>query len=227
MGSEPVNDAGIEFDTAGWPPLVLASGSRYRAAMLAGSGVRVSVDPPDIDERSADGLLHDVGPDGLALELARRKAAAVVARHPGAWVIAADQVGVLGQDRTGASETTVRMLTKQPDVTTASAQLMAMSGTEHRLVNGLVVLDADSGRRAEGVDVQRVRMRSFSVEEARSYVERFEPFDCSGSYRLEDQEEMDPSQRLVTEVVGEHDSGVLGLPLPLLGRLFAELRTAH
>jgi predicted house-cleaning NTP pyrophosphatase (Maf/HAM1 superfamily) len=73
------------------------------------------------------------------------------------------------------------------------------------------------------VDRQLVTMRRFTPGEARQYVERFEPFDSSGSYRLEDQERMAPLEPFVTEVRGEHDSGVLGLPLPLLDRLLAEL----
>jgi predicted house-cleaning NTP pyrophosphatase (Maf/HAM1 superfamily) len=96
-----------------------------------------------------------------------------------------------------------------------------MSGTTHELVNGLIVLDARTGRSVEGVDRQVVSMRAFGRDEATEYVERFEPWDSSGSYRLEDQELMAPIEPFVVEVRGEDDSGVLGLPLPLLGRLLA------
>lgn len=198
-------------------PLVLASSSTYRAELLASVGIRVTVDPAHIDERAADDLFSEIGADGLALELARRKAWAVAPRHPGCWVLAADQIGVLGE---GAE---VVMLTKQPDIASATAQLVAMSGSTHRLVNGVVLVDVDSGRSAHGVDVQRVTMNAFDQATARRYVERFEPFDCSGSYRLEDQESMATDDRLLASVDGEDPSGVLGLPLPLLARLVAEL----
>lgn len=197
--------------------LVLASSSRYRAAMLAQAGWDATVDPPEVDERALDAHLTELGPDGLALELARRKAGAVAHRHPDAVVIAADQVGVVG----AGGE--VLMLTKQPTVPGAVEQLLGMSGTTHELVNGLVVLDTTSGRMVEGVDRQRVTMRRFDRAEAQRYVERFEPFDSSGSYRLEDQEVMAPLEPFVVDVVGEDPSGVLGLPLPLLGRMLAEL----
>lgn len=199
------------------PQLVLASSSRYRAAMLAEEGLDAVIDPPDVDERALDGHLDELGPSGLALELARRKAASVAARHPGSWLVAGDQVGVLRvEDRPV-------MLVKRPDVGGAVDQLMAMSGTTHELHNGLVVLDTATGRRVEGVDVQLVTMRRFTTAEAEQYVQRFEPFDSSGSYRLEDQEEMSPLEPFVVEVRGEHDSGVRGLPLPLLHRLLHEL----
>jgi len=185
--------------------------------MLAGAGMAAVVDPPDVDERAADPLLAQVGPEGLALELARRKAAAVAPRHRGARVIAADQVGLLGEGPDAV------MLTKQPTAEGAVDQLVAMSAGTHRLVNGLVVLDVDSGRRVEGVDVQVVTMRAFTRAEAEAYVARFEPFDSAGSYRLEDQEAMGEGAGFVVQVHGEHDSGVLGLPLPLLRRLLARI----
>jgi septum formation protein len=198
------------------PQLVLASSSRYRAAMLAEEGLDAVIDPPDVDERALDGHLGELGPSGLALELARRKAASVAPRHPESLVVAGDQVGVLCGERPV-------MLVKRPDVGGAVDQLMAMSGTTHELHNGLVVLDTATGRRVEGVDVQLVTMRKFTSAEAEQYVQRFEPFDSSGSYRLEDQDEMSPLEPFVVEVRGEHDSGVRGLPLPLLRRLLHEL----
>lgn len=198
-------------------PLVLASSSRYRAAMLAEEGLDAVIDPPDVDERELDGRLDELGPSGLALELARRKADSVAPRHPASLVVAGDQVGVLA---VGGRPV---MLVKRPDAGGAVEQLMAMSGSTHELHNGLVVLDVATGRRAEGVDVQRVTMRHFTRAEAEQYVQRFEPFDSSGSYRLEDQEAMAPLAPFVTEVHGEHDSGVRGLPLPLLRRLLREL----
>ncbi len=202
-------------------PLVLASESRYRAQVLTTAGYMVVADAPDVDERAADHLLAVLGAEGLALELARRKADAVAPRHPGATVVAADQVGVVG------SGSDALMLTKMGDVESAVQQLVAMSGTTHRLFNGVVVVDLAAGTTAEGVDVQEVTMRAFTEAEARRYVEHFEPFDSAGSYRLEDGERMDAGESLVAAVRGEHDSGVLGMPLPLLERLLAELQTTR
>lgn len=196
---------------------MLASSSRYRARLLADAGLDVLIDPPDIDERAFDDQLATLGADGLAVELARRKAADVAGRHPDVVLIAADQVGVLDTAHGP------RMLTKQPTRPGAVAQLLAMSGTTHELVNGVVVLDTRSGRSVHGVDRQVVVMRSFDRDEASEYVEHFEPWDSSGSYRLEDQEAMAPLEPFVVEVRGEDDSGVLGLPLPLLRRLLSAL----
>jgi septum formation protein len=201
--------------------LVLASGSTYRARMLAEAGFRVTIDRPDVDERSFDWWFDEVPPEEFALDLARRKLQAVAPRHADAVVVAADQVGVLDVDgRT-------RQLTKQPTHAGAVAQLVSMSGTTHRLINGVVVgrtgPDGALVAQVEGIDTQVVTMRAYTSEEAEEYVRRFEPFDSSGSYRLEDAERMAPGEAFVAHVTGEDRSGVLGMPLPLLRRLLAEL----
>jgi septum formation protein len=197
--------------------IVLASGSAYRSRLLRDSGLVVEIDPPDVDERRFDHMLHHEGAGALALELARRKAAAVAARHPGSWVVAADQVGVVGEGRDAC------LLTKCSTADAAVEQLMALQGGTHRLVNGVVVMAAPDGPSVEGIDEQLVRMRPFGEPEARRYVERFAPYDTVGSYRMEDDAAMERRDRLLESVVGEDVSGVVGLPLPLLWRMFAEL----
>lgn len=204
-------------------PVVLASGSRYRASMLARAGLGpehgfdVVIDPPDVDERALDHLFDELGAAAFATVLARAKADVVAPRQSGSLVLAGDQVGVV--DLAGGAV----QMTKQPDEDTATAQLLTMSGTTHRLVNSLVVVRTDTGDSVEGIDEQTVTMRTFTEDEARSYLRRFEPYDSSGCYRLEDQPLMAPIEPFITEVVGEHPSGVLGLPLPLLGRMLADL----
>jgi predicted house-cleaning NTP pyrophosphatase (Maf/HAM1 superfamily) len=185
--------------------------------VLRAAGIDFVVDRPDVDERAHDDLLVAEGPSALALHLARLKSDAVVGRHPDSLVLSADQVGVL--DHGG----TVTMLVQRPTFDGAVEQLLAMSGTTHQLVNGLVLVDTGTGRSVSGVDVQTVTMRSYGREVAEAYVRRFEPYESAGSYRLEDQEQMAPEERLLEGVVGEDTSGVLGLPLPLLRRLVADL----
>ncbi|MGI9578954.1 MAG: Maf family protein [Microthrixaceae bacterium] len=194
--------------------LILASGSKYRAEVLREAGYDFEVDVPQVDERASDHLFTGAGAEVLAVELARMKADSVAERHPSIPIVACDQVGVLGRGEES------RMLTKTPTVDEAVNQLMAISGTRHRLVNGVVVSWVEPGRetlRASGVDVQVVQMATYDEGTARSYVEAYEPFDTAGSYRLED------DLGLVEAVEGEDTTGVLGMPLPLLDRLLERL----
>ena len=198
-------------------PLVLASSSLYRAQMLAESGIESTIDPPEVDERSFDAMFDESGPEEFALMLARKKVASVAPRHLAALVLAGDQVGVL--ERSGG----FMQLHKQPDEDSATEQLMAMSASTHSLVNALVLLNTATAQVEEGIDVQRVTMRSFTEAEARSYVRKFKPYDSGGSYRLEDQLQMAQGTEFVIDVQGEDPSGVLGLPIPLLRRMLAAI----
>ena len=199
---------------------MLASGSIYRERMLRDAGFELIIDPPHVDERAADHLLARLGPGGLAVELAARKAASVAVRHSQSIVLGGDQVGVVQTPRGPVQ------LNKQPDSGAAVAQLMSLSGTTHHLYNGMVLLDVPSGCRVSGIDVQRVTMRAFGAEEALEYVQRFEPLDTAGSYRMEDSERMAPLEPFVTSVVGEDPTGVLGVPIPMLRRLLVSLEDA-
>jgi septum formation protein len=121
-------------------------------------------------------------------------------------VVAADQAAVLD----------ARLLTKPGSVERAIGQLVAMSGRTHELVNGVVAL-GPGDRVATEVDRHVVTMRAYDRAEAESYVERFRPLDCVGSYRIEDDAD------LIASVQGSGRDGVIGLPLAVVRRLVAEV----
>src|SRR5690242_2911986 len=90
-------------------PLVLASGSRYRAELLGRLRVPFEVLPADIAETAR----HDEAASALAQRLALEKALAVAARRPGRWVLGSDQVASVGD----------RILGKPGALAAAAAQL--------------------------------------------------------------------------------------------------------
>lgn len=177
--------------------LVLASGSRYRAELLAKLDVPFDAVPADIDERAFDDRFAQIGDEDFALTIARAKAAHVHARHPDAWVLAADQIAVV--DRT--------LLHKPGDVARAIDQLMELAGRTHALVTG-IVLHGPGDRVLEAVDRVELRMRAFGRAEATAYVLRHRPLDCCGSYRIED-----AGVRLMESISGADPTSIMGLPL--------------
>lgn len=191
-----------------WPrPLVLASGSTYRAEVLRRAGIDVDIVRPDVDERALDHRFDPADPGAFALLLARAKAESVLGRVPlGSIVIAADQLGVLGD----------ALLHQPGTVERAVEQLMQMSATTHRLINGLVV--CCEGEWHQAVDVHRVTMHSFDRSEAVAYVEAYRPLDTVGGYRIEDR---GGGADLVESVSGSGDDGVMGLPVEVLRGLLA------
>src|SRR5215475_13448326 len=104
-------------------PLVLASKSASRRAVLEAAGIPFEVCPADIDERAVEsaGAPGDAGE--VALFLARAKARAVAARMPGRLVLGADQTLSLGD----------RRFDKPVDRNAAREQLKALAGKTHEL----------------------------------------------------------------------------------------------
>ena len=77
-------------------PLILASQSRARQALLANAGIDFEAVPAEIDERAIQQASGLTAPDDIAALLAREKARLVSMRQPGQYVIGADQTLALG-----------------------------------------------------------------------------------------------------------------------------------
>jgi septum formation protein len=153
------------------PPLVLASASPRRLELLAQIGIVPDrIDPPAIDETPLPREL----PRALARRLALAKLAAVEARHPEAFVLAADTVVALGR----------RILPKVDDAEAARRCLALLSGRRHAVIGGLA-LRAPSGRRACRVVATQVRFKRLSQEETASYLAGGEWRGKAGGYAIQ------------------------------------------
>jgi len=189
------------------PVLVLASGSRTRAAMLEQAGVTAILDRPlvDEDEVKAAGRAEGVSADIVAEALAELKAQRITRRHPGALVVGADQM----------LECEGRWFDKPADRAAARAQLLDLRGKTHRLVSCAVVV-RDGERMWHKIDSARLTMRNFSEAFLDDYLDRVgdEVLHSVGAYQLEGL-----GAQLFHRVEGDFFT-ILGLPLlPLLGFL--------
>lgn len=189
------------------PKLVLASGSRTRAAMLEQAGVSAILDKPlvDEDEVKAAGRAEGVPADAVAEALAELKAQRIARRHPGALVVGADQM----------LECEGRWFDKPADRAAARAQLLDLRGKTHRLVSCAVVV-RDGERMWHKTDSARLTMRNFSEAFLDDYLDRVgdDVLHSVGAYQLEGL-----GAQLFHRVEGDFFT-ILGLPLlPLLGFL--------
>lgn len=152
-------------------PLVLASTSRYRRALLERLGLPFVVAAPGVDESARPGET----PAAAACRLAEAKARAVAGAHPHAVIIGSDQVADCDGEHIG----------KPGDHAAALAQLTRLSGRTVVFHTGLAVLDAATGRcRTALVDV-RSTFRRLTAVEIETYLRREQPYDCAGSVRSE------------------------------------------
>ena len=191
------------------PRLILASGSRWRAQLLARLELPFEAVAPDYDERAQDHLFEELGPREFALHLARGKAATLASERPHAWILAADQIAVL--DEPGGPI----LLHKPGSEERAEAQLMRLRGRRHRLITAVVLRGpAPEAAEAHEIDEHRMTMRAFSRAEAADYVARHRPLGSVGAYHIED-----AGIRLFERIEGEDDTAIIGLPLLAVCRL--------
>jgi len=132
-------------------PLVLASRSAPRRAMLEAAGLPVETSHPDLDERSVEAAAGPLAPFETASLLAREKARAVAQHKPGRLVVGADQTLALGS----------RRFDKPRDRGAAREQLKALSGNTHQL-HSAVAVARDREMLFDVVDTASLTMRRLS-----------------------------------------------------------------
>ena len=186
------------------PVLVLASASPRRADLLAGLGVAFERRPADVDESHRD----DETPSDYVQRLAETKAFAVPAANS-ELVLAADTVVLVDG----------KLLGKPTHREDAAAMLSSLAGRDHVVLTGVCLRDASADRSASEVDQTRVSMSPLSAAEIAWYVATGEPDDKAGSYAMQG------LGALFVERIQGNASNVIGLPLPVVYRLF--LRLGH
>jgi septum formation protein len=175
------------------PPLVLASASPRRLDLLRQVGLEpAEIDPADIDETPGP----REAPRTYALRMARAKLAAVVCRHPGAVVLAADSVVVCGR----------RILPKAESEQDARTCLTLLSGRRHRVLGGVAVGSADGSVRTRLVETV-VRFKRLEASELDDYLRCGEWRGKAGGYAIQGR-----AAGFVAFVSGSY-SNVVGLPL--------------
>lgn len=184
-------------------PLILASGSRYRASLLARLGLPFVAMPSDADERRQPGET----PLQLAERLAIAKARVLSSQHPDRWVLGSDQVAALGDT----------VLGKPGNRERAIAQLQAQSGNMVTFITAVALVHEASGRVLRHVDHTHVRFRHLSEAEIERYLDAEPAYDCAGSFKSEGL-----GIALVEAIDSEDATGLVGLPLIAVRRLLAE-----
>jgi septum formation protein len=186
----------------GTKPLILASQSPARQALLTNAGIAFEAIPAEIDERAIQCASGLSSPSQVAALLAREKAVSVSLRHPDRFVVGADQTLILGE----------RLFSKPAARAQAIAQLRALAGQSHELHSAAAV--ARDGRILfEAVSIARMTMRPLDDAAISAYlVAAGEAVSTSvGAYQLEGL-----GVHLFERIEGDHFT-ILGLPLlPLL-----------
>lgn len=180
--------------------IILASGSRIRAQLLANAGLEFTVSVARVDEEAIRASMQseDASPRDLADLLAELKAQRVAARHPETLVIGCDQILALGRD----------IYAKPQTPADALSQLQSLRGQTHQLLSAAVIY-GEGKPLWRHVGIVRLHMRDASDAYLSDYVDRnWDSIRHSvGAYKLEEE-----GVRLFTRIDGDYFN-VLGLPL--------------
>lgn len=182
-------------------PVVLASASPRRLALLSEVADDITVLPSDVDESRVTAS----SPRALVRELSRLKALSVAERlNGGDVVIGADTVVYLD-----------KLYGKPRDRADAIRMLSELNGKEHYVFTGVTVV-ADGGVRTFSVR-SAVRFRSLAKEEIERYVDEYSPYDKAGAYAVQE-----------GVVVGSYKgslSNIIGLPMEKLVKVLKEVQS--
>jgi septum formation protein len=192
----------------GTEPLILASRSPARQALLANAGIAFEAIPAEIDERAIQLASGLSSPGEIAALLAREKAISVSLRHPGQFVVGADQTLALGE----------RLFSKPAGRARAAGQLQALAGRTHEL-HSAVAVARDGETLFADAAIARMTMRPLDDAAISAYLDAAGDAVATsvGAYQLEGL-----GIHLFERIEGDHFT-ILGLPLlPLLKFLRSE-----
>ena len=186
--------------------LVLASSSAVRLRVLQDAGIDPEVIVSGVPETFDDGL-----DTAAAVELlAERKASAVASQRPGALVLGCDSLLDLDQVAFG----------KPTSAEHAMRMWQQLSGREATLFTGHCLIDGSRGRRLRAVAHTLVRFAVPTDRELAAYVASGEPLAMAGAFSIEGL-----GAPFVAGIDGD-PTNVLGLSLPLLRRMLADIGVA-
>ena len=176
-------------------PLILASRSPQRRAILEQLGVEFRVEPPDAEE------LNGGDPRRTVVENALRKARSV----GGDRVLGVDTAVVLDG----------RIYGKPRDEHEAETFLRRLSGRGHEVWSGVALREGGAERTAAAMT--RVRFRLLEQHDLDWYLATGEWRDRAGGYAIQGK-----GAALVAGIEGDY-SNVVGLPIPALVELAPDL----
>lgn len=181
-------------------PLILASGSRYRAELLRRLRIPFVAIASSADETPQPGE----SPATLALRLAQAKAQTLAASYPQRWILGSDQVASCqGQ-----------LLHKPGHRAAAVAQLQTQSGQRVSFHTAVALLGGDTVQ--THLDHTQVQFRELELAEIERYVDAEPAYDCAGAFQCEAY-----GISLLARIDSVDPTALIGLPLMAVRHLLA------
>jgi septum formation protein len=152
-------------------PIILASASPRRKALLEEMGIAFECIPADVDEEIKSGE----APQELALRLALSKAETVAKRFPKRFVLGADTDVFIDE----------MVLGKPRDPADATRLIRLIAGRTHAVWGGAALVNIDAGVSEAIASRTLVTMTPISEDLIARYVATKEPMDKAGGYAVQ------------------------------------------
>ena len=182
-------------------PLILASASPRRRAILSSAGFRFKVIPSDLDERRA---VKKSAPAVLVQKLALLKADSVLEKVRRGIVIGADTLVVCKG----------RIIGKPRSVGDARNILKVLSGAWQEVYTGVAVVSVPGYITLLDYCLSKVKMKRLTGDELKMWSAR--NLDKAGGYAVQEK-----GDTLIEEIAGDYDN-VVGFPMRIVRRLLSK-----
>lgn len=178
------------------PPIILASTSAFRKALLNKLAMPFATAKPNIDETPLANETTSEMVDRLSL----KKGMAIAQQHPNSLIIASDQSAIFKDKPLG----------KPHNFDNAVKQLQSFSGQRITFITGLVVIDTRQTpfKIMQTQDITQVYFRTLTLSQIENYLNTEEPYECAGSFKSEGL-----GITLFEKIVTEDPNALIGLPL--------------
>ena len=175
-------------------PIILASTSIYRKALLEKIHVKFTTKKPNVDETPLQGETAQQ----LVERLAIKKAQAVASEEASALIIGSDQVCINNGIILGKPKTFEK----------AFIQLKNASGKAITFYTGLALINTETGSIQSLVESYTVHFRTLSDTMISNYLHKETPYNCAGSFKSEGY-----GITLFERFEGKDPNSLIGLPL--------------
>ncbi|MFC1588198.1 Maf family protein [Planctomycetota bacterium] len=186
---------------------VLASASPRRSRLLKKILADFHVAAAGIDEEEILSRHTGSTPEAAARHLAEAKASRIATGYDNALILGSDTLVV----------TAGGILGKPVDAADARRILQILSGSTHRIITGLCLIDTGSGKSLLQSEATSITMMAMSAEQISDYVKSGEPFGKAGAYAIQEN-----GDQFVTHIDGNFDN-IVGLPTRLTAAMIREI----
>lgn len=178
--------------------IILASKSPWRRRLMKKHGIECKIHASGFKEKKK----HS-SPRMLAIHNACGKACVAVKHHADAFVIGVDTIVVLGG----------RIIGKPRGREHARRMLLSLSGTTHKVISGLCVINSRTGKKRAAAVETKVTFRKIGAEELEKYLNSGQWQGKAGSYAIQAR-----AKGFVEKIQGDK-TNVVGLPMKTLKKI--------